>query len=407
MLVELAYQLPPLTEFQKKYAIKHLPNTYFKYRRKIYNGDTGEKEVNISKEVHVKTYGVHHGKCLERYYYTIVTTFRGIQVLRTLWVEKRCEIGEKAKYDFLDVYQNWIFPNGKRIIIGKRIKSMTYDYFDLSSPWAPKRPTYGGRFDFEGCYLMLFQRTTEYLKKRCVKKDNLIKDVTLETFFHLILSDNRIESMFKMGILTKYKIRNVRFFRQVVIARRHKYIPEDESIWFDYLKMLEELKKDTHNPVIICPKNLRVEHDKALRQINKKREIEWRKQQVELERKEFERLTIEKEEFNKRIQPFLNIVLEKDDITIRPLKTIEEFLEEGIAMNHCVFSGRYYKEENSLILSARDKENRRIETIEYDIVNNVVLQSRGEHNQDSAYHSVILDMMSHLKIHKNKKYEIV
>lgn len=63
---------------------------------------------------------------------------------------------------------------------------------------------------------------------------------------------------------------------------------------------------------------------------------------------------------------------------IRPLLTIREFLEEGIAMNHCVFSNYYYKKDYSVILTVRSaSDGKRVETCEWDKRKNDIRQLYG------------------------------
>ena len=64
--------------------------------------------------------------------------------------------------------------------------------------------------------------------------------------------------------------------------------------------------------------------------------------------------------------------------------------EEGEAMHHCVYKMGYYKKENSLILSAKDKKGKRIETIEIDLKTFKVVQSRSVNNGNSSQHEEII-----------------
>ena len=72
---------------------------------------------------------------------------------------------------------------------------------------------------------------------------------------------------------------------------------------------------------------------------------------------------------------------------------MQEHLEEGVAMHHCVFSNRYYLREDSLILSATI-EGRRIETIEVSLQTLKVVQSRGVCNKNTEYHEQIVNLVN-------------
>ena len=94
---------------------------------------------------------------------------------------------------------------------------------------------------------------------------------------------------------------------------------------------------------------------------------------------------------------YFGLSLSINGITIEPLRSVHEFMEEGEAMHHCVCDMGYYdakRHPNSLILSARDADSgERIETIEVNTKVWQVVQSRGVCNGDSDRHADILRMM--------------
>ena len=55
---------------------------------------------------------------------------------------------------------------------------------------------------------------------------------------------------------------------------------------------------------------------------------------------------------------------------------MQEYIEEGQALHHCVFTNEYHLKEKSLILSA-SIAGKRIETIEVSLETMEVLQCRG------------------------------
>jgi len=72
---------------------------------------------------------------------------------------------------------------------------------------------------------------------------------------------------------------------------------------------------------------------------------------------------------------------------------VQEHLEEGVSMHHCVFSNAYYLKEDSLILSATI-EGKRIETIEMSLRTLEVVQSRGVCNKNTEYHEQIVNLVN-------------
>ncbi|MBR5476674.1 MAG: PcfJ domain-containing protein [Bacteroidaceae bacterium] len=77
--------------------------------------------------------------------------------------------------------------------------------------------------------------------------------------------------------------------------------------------------------------------------------------------------------------------------------THDEYLKDtlsGKAMHHCVFANEYHKKKDSLILSARDRQGNRIETVEVNTKTFQVVQSRGIRNQNTAHHNEIINLVN-------------
>ena len=90
---------------------------------------------------------------------------------------------------------------------------------------------------------------------------------------------------------------------------------------------------------------------------------------------------------------FFGIVFGDDKIVISVVQSVSEMAIEGEEMHHCVFTNRYFCKAKSLILSAKDKDGNRIETIEVNLDTFKVIQSRGVCNKNSVYHDRILKLM--------------
>ena len=90
---------------------------------------------------------------------------------------------------------------------------------------------------------------------------------------------------------------------------------------------------------------------------------------------------------------FFGICFTDGTIQVHVLESVQEHLEEGVSMHHCVFSNAYYLKEDSLILSATI-EGKRIETIEVSLQTLEVVQSRGVCNKNTAYHEQIVSLVN-------------
>ena len=170
------------------------------------------------------------------------------------------------------------------------------------------------------------------------------------------------------------------------VALRHGYEIKDICLWHDYIEQLRELGEDTTSPHWICPENLRLAHDRSNTRVLRLRRLK----EIEREKK----LAADEEaDYAKRIRPFRDLRIQGAGVVISVIPSVEDVRQEGHAMHHCVFTMRYYKQESTLLLSARDEGGNRLETIEFSLERGEVVQSRAVCNGTSKKHSQILKMM--------------
>ena len=158
-------------------------------------------------------------------------------------------------------------------------------------------------------------------------------------------------------------------------------------MWIDYMRLLEYFHLDIHNPHYICPSELKAAHDRLM---DKRIKIEEEHERI---RKMKDMAECESRYISDKAK-FFGICFGNKDITISVIQSVHDMYEEGEAMHHCVFTMEYYKNENSLILSARDKKGNRIETIEVDIKNYKLVQSKGVCNSMSDRHDEIVNLVN-------------
>ena len=208
-----------------------------------------------------------------------------------------------------------------------------------------------------------------------------------------LLTDARIETLMKAGNhkAVRYYLDNRsmldKCWNSHKIAIRNGYGIDDYGLWSDLIVLLGKCGRDIRSAKYICPINLKAEHDYWL---NKSITEEERRRKAE----ELSKAKRKEEEFYKNKSYFFGIVIKDKDIEISVLDTIEAYQAEGEAMHHCVFKCEYYAKKNSVILSAHDKEGNRIETIEFSLTENKVVQSRGICNKNSEYHDRIVNLVN-------------
>lgn len=233
-----------------------------------------------------------------------------------------------------------------------------------------------------------------------------------------------IETLFKIGEeglarmmimhdgITKQQIS--KYWLSFLCARRHGLRLDINGWiqWLDYVTDLDKLGRDIRSPKYLIPEDIGRAHASILPRVQeiRRREYEERMRarneayRLRLEREEQRRIEEAKKEeagYQKRMQVYFGIVIVTESgLTITPLQSVQAFKEEGDAMHHCVFHNGYYRaERHCLILSARDKDGKRVETIRIDLNTFTVAESRGVCNKATEYHDEIVKaMQSNMKM---------
>ena len=162
-------------------------------------------------------------------------------------------------------------------------------------------------------------------------------------------------------------------------------------MWYDYIDFLKYFRMNITDSKLVCPEDLYKEHDILMR---RKEAIEDRRRTIaEQERRiREERETKESVIYKKLKSKLKDMSFSGDGISIVALTTANKIKQEGLALDHCVYTSGYHKKPFSFIMSAR-KDNTSIETVEIDLMNYRVVQVRGHHNKDSEYHSQIINIL--------------
>ena len=398
--MELSASLPPISEAQMKYAVKNLPKFSYKFGRKEYCSECGGIVDNgvCTKcgEKKLSDYGTRaKNRMVQKgYYYGILTVKDDVQVIRHFIVTKTAVVGEGSTYSFDEVVQNWIERTGKITHVARKRGCNIYKEWALDSEMNV-RHSYGGYdcytiFD----YLYYPKRPVTFELKRAGFKWSF-HDIEPSHLFVLLLSSTLAETLFKTG-REKYLIHHGRLSdksAELAICHRHKYSINDVSLWIDVVEMCRRLGEDTHNPKNICPDNLAGFHDSLQRRIDAKTAREERLRRKSDLANLISRIDSLEEAYKNEKGKYFSISITGNGINVSVLDSVRAFYDEYMEFGHCVFSHEYYKEEDSLILSARDEAGHRIETVEYDLVSNKVLQSRGLHNCSTDRHEEIVSLV--------------
>lgn len=329
-----------------------------------------------------------------RYYMTVVTAHAGYQVLRSVMLFCSVKVGETIKYDYSEVMQRWIAPNGKHCTFAKLRQTMGTCYYDawiFHTDLELRSENSNNKFYinvYDKIYTGVVYPRMKLIPelKRTGYKKAFYGQKPLD-LFRTLLTDSRVETLMKTGYTKLLKCimdsgwKNIdKYWQSVRICIRNGYKIKDATLWCDYIDFLRFFGKDLCNAKYVCPIDLKAEHD---RYMQKKAKADA---QAELEKQ------LEKEaEFRAIKAKFFGLIFSDGQISVRVLESVQEIVAEGQAMHHCV--GSYSTKEDSLILSATI-DGERIETIEVSISKLRVIQCRGLCNKNSKHHSQILSLVN-------------
>lgn len=422
LVTELSGKLPAITKKQEDWAKEHLfDHLAYKCKDELWCSECGKMWVDTNNsELGVTVLGnktecpyCHHQldvkvsrkqKIREEAYVSILQVKGGFQVIRHIlcWKNVRKETSP-VYYDFTEVVQEWIREDGKRTIMARPI-NMGGNGFAYSSPLSIKDGYRSNPYYYYGDSYAIFgeiypkKELLPELKKRGLNRR--FPDVTPSKLIRdLLKGGNDTELCLKTGQISmlKHMYRNgfcqLRYKPSFNICNRNHYIIKDASMWEDYMSLLSYFGKDLRNAHYVCPKNLKVAHDRLLK---KKTAIEAKLRQerdrtAAIHRRE--KLMKDIASFYERMKKFFGMKITDGNIVICPLESITQFYQEGKVMHHCVYSNGYYKRSDCLILSAKDTDGKRIETIEVNLKTLDIVQSRAVCNGVSEYHDQIVKLV--------------
>ena len=401
----MSKRLPKLTATQKAYAFRHCFKHYAIKRADGMNictecGHSWKSDHDLADTLCGCTCP-HCGMQLEALrtrksvfrdmeYFSIITTCKQYQVVRFFSVKSRYKAGKPAEYSVFEVVQRWIAPDGKTTTVA-RLRGMSLFYYDLWTEYSDMEVRKNQKFrayDIDPVCTYPRQRFIPELKRNGFKGD--YHNILPYDLFTAILSDSRAETLLKAGqyAMLRYYIRSPfdmeRYWASVKICIRNGYTISDGSMWRDTIDLLRHFGKDTNSPKYVCPADLKAEHDKLVIKRNRQRERE---------RTEGQRRKAVEDEKNylKAKGMFFGLVFSDNLILVKVIESVEEMIEEGRLMHHCV--GGYHNRKDSLILSATI-DGKRIETVEVSLKTFEVVQSRGVCNGNTEYHERIIALVN-------------
>jgi predicted RNA-binding Zn-ribbon protein involved in translation (DUF1610 family) len=410
-VMQMSEQLPSITDKQLLYALEHgfTHKAVLRSKKKhtyvcLDCGETIEagrevKRIKCPNCGHTLTTDGAAKMTQEISSFRVITTCEDWQVERTWYMKKYTRKFYDCEHEIYEVVQQWMHPSQKKSIVVARSRLMHpyyCDHFNKYSPMSIKEHHYvnyhyyGDPYSVEAKVIYPHKRIIKELKKRgyC---NRLIENVTFNSVFSSLMGEPKMETIAKMHrydlwdyFTLSYTSNFLKdYWSQIKIMMRHDYYPCDMKLWVDTIELAKRFHYDIFSPKYCTPDNLQVFHDLLVRKQNK---LDREKEIAENKKKE--------KKFLERFEKYFGICLHYKDITIRPLKSFEEFYDEGKSMHHCVAS--YFGKTSNLILTART-DKQRLATIELDSKTFEVLQCRAIQNNVPERQAEICNLIAQHK----------
>lgn len=422
LVAGLSEKLPAITKAQEEWAKEHVfDHVAYKCKDELWCSECGKMWVDTSNSELGATVLADKTECPychhqldvkvsrkqkdhEEAYMSILQVKGGFQVIRHILCWKNARKGTiLVHYDFTEVVQEWISEDGMRTILAIPMNTGSNGWI-YSTPLSIKSEYGSGCWNYRGDLYAIWgelyprKELLPELKKRGLGKrfpdvnpSKLIRD--------LLKGGNDAELCIKTGQISMLKhmyktgFSQLRYKPSFNICNRNHYVIKDASLWEDYMSLLAYFGKDLRNAHYVCPKNLKVAHDRLLEKKNA-REAKLRQDRDRMKAiRKREKLMKDMAGFYKRMEKFFGMKITDGNIVICPLESITQFYQEGKAMHHCVYKLEYYNRPECLILSAKDSDGKRIETIEVNLKTLDIVQSRSVCNGVSKYHDRIVELV--------------
>lgn len=326
----------------------------------------------------------------------------GFQVIRNFEMISYHKADKPVRYFIWEVLQSWVLPNGKREVIARN-HTLMWNVDCWNGNMEIRNKSLTNRYDI---YPYAYHPKSVFQKEyRKIGINHKLKELTFLEALKYIPNEPYAETLLKAkqySLLSSYRryesSKIVAYWSAIKICMRNKYKVQDAKMWFDYLQLLDYFNKDLHNAHYVCPKDMKKAHDLL---VVKKRKIQ-EKQAAQRKREKAIRDDAKFLELKKR---FFGLAFKDELIEVKMLESVQEIMEEGDKMHHCVFTNEYYLKPDSIILSATI-DNQKIETVEVSLSQLKVVQSRGVSNKVTEYHDRIVKLVNRNIRHIKKRNQL-
>lgn len=410
--VELSKQLPDITPEQKAWGIFNcLSHMAYRTARKTNCLDCGHSwatktvtgslmAVLVDTHTTCPSCGVKlevkdtkHRIFAQREFYSIISTMQEFQVVRIFEIRSYHKSGEAVKADANEVCSQWILPDGRFEYIARLRGGMGWNQDGFSQFLEIRgKQSFENKFNIFPTKIHPKMKVLPVFKRNGFSKDwhhltpfDVFNNLG-NTYFETLLKANQTWLLQAWVTGRKEKIKQYWPSIKICLRNDFKFTKKNVIDWLDYITLLDFFGKDLRNADYVCPANLNKAHN---RYVDKKREADKKealiKQQRQLEEDTAAYITAKKQ--------FFGLYFGDDNLMIKVLESVEEFMQESQVLKHCLYSNKYYSKENSLILSARI-DGKPVETIEIDLATMKITQSRGLQNAITKHHKNVIELVT-------------
>lgn len=410
-ILKLSQGLSPLTKYQYKEAVRKVGLHIAKYSSKrgyecldcghTWTGAEAKRVVCPHCGAKLNVDATRKRNFCEKDYFAVVTKCQGFQVVRMFFMQTNLRKGSKPTYWICEAFQRWLTPDGKLTIVGRSRHWISY-YCDCWN-WDSDMEI---RSEGPGHMVTPWKVVGQSSVIPEIKRNGYAGDFhhcSPYTLFKRLLTDNKTETAWKLGqynmiaysMAKSYEFE--KYWPSAKVAFRHKYHISNASIWYDLLDALDYCGKDLRNPKFICPDNLKEAHDfwiaKKRAKIDEENRRRERERRMTPEQRYQANSKHDEAQYKQAKSKFLNLEFVDQEIVVKPLQSVREFLDEGEYMHHCVFTNKYYSKNNVLILHAL-VEGVSIATIEFSLENFSIVQCRGKYNKTPMSYERITSLVN-------------
>lgn len=413
----LSKQLNPISKDQREWAFKNcLDHVGYRSKKNVFcldcdniwdGSQKGKSLVCPACGTKLDILDTRKRNYDQRYvYFAILEVIDGFQLIRYFEMHSYHKAGQKPRQNIYEVVQKWFVPDGKLTVIAGLAPYGSYGFgsqlevrANLANYWS------ANKYNVFVSKIWPKSEVLPIYKRNGFNKNTV--DIYPYTMLQQLLRSSKIETLSKAGQLSLLSAglgnkenEIYKYWNSIKICIRRDYIVKDATTYLDYLDLLAYFKKDLNNSFFVCPDHLKKQHDILVA----KKAIILERERAERLLKDAEHQRLENIKKRKKLAQdrkdylllkgkFFGLIFIEGELSIRVLKSVKEFEQEGKIHGHCVFTNAYYAKRDSLVFSAT-VSGRPAETVEVSLTDFRILQSRGLGNNNTEYHQEIIDLVN-------------